>query len=227
MAWVSAAASVVGLGMSASAANEAGNAADAAARRQGPLIRAQAAGAELQNEMGRFQFNRYRERFVPLEDRFIEEAGKGIDPALEAGAAVATTRQAFDKQGDITERQMGRRGINTNDGAILDFLKEGGLAEAKAVAGADVGARRYAKERSYAMLADATNVGRGTAAAGSASINSGANINSSAINALGNVMDYQGDLANAASGAAGGFISDLSDWASKNYPVKPAVAGTA
>lgn len=219
MGWVSTAAKVVkGVTGAISAvrglsgSSRAGGQATALQNAQIKNLNAQTRTADLQRMMSEYMFNRYKGEYVPMEQRWLETIKKGENPEEEAAASVSDVRQSFDVRGDMAERELQRRGINPNDGRIATLLVDNGLDEAKAAAGAGTGARRYAKQRTFDMLADAVNVGRGTAAAGAATAAGASAGYGSAAAGYGGAAANAYERSRQLGEAAGGALNDTLDW---------------
>jgi hypothetical protein len=154
------------------AGNSARKSAKRRARVEEELMRAADARAERATQQlldlagrqeGRAQqlFDRYTGTFVPMEDRYIKEATRAADPSFEAGLAGADVEKQVGIQRGIIARQLGRRGVSPNSGAVIDAEHRLGLGAAAARAGASTMARRSARERELRGLESVVNFGKG------------------------------------------------------------------
>lgn len=154
-------------------------------------------------------FSRYKEKFWPAQDEYLEMAREGLDPEDEAAQALSDVRT----QGKITQDMAGRSlrsyGVNPGAGRFGDTTKR--LALAEGVAGADAmnKARRAAKDTNFQRLGDAVRVGQGDLHA-SAQFSSGAAQTLSAAGSLATSMAGSADQRAYDTGsAAGASLADL------------------
>lgn len=126
--------------------------------------------------------DRYTDTFIPLQDRFIEEAESYDSPERRAEAA-ATARadvlNAANAEEGANKRQMAAMGINPNSGRWAGVQRAGDLGTAVAAAGASNTARRQVEATGLGLRASAINMGNGLPAqsAQNASLGMGAGTN--------------------------------------------------
>lgn len=195
--------------MSKSAANKA----------QKGQAKAQAASDVIENEKLRLsreaearadeQYARYQRTFVPLQDELIRNATRPINPDVDAGLAGADVEAQMATARGSLDRQIGRRGINPADGAVVDAESRLALAGGKARAAAMTSARRNAVADRNTRIAGA--VGLGTSLPGMA-YNYGAQANAGLASVganRSNTLLNQNALAGAAGSELGLSFADL------------------
>lgn len=110
------------------------------------------------------QWADYQDRFIPLENAFMDRM-EGIrdQRPLATGRAAATVTQAFDPAYDEAGRTMIRRGAAPGSGAFAGGLADIAAAEGKSRGSAVVSADRDTENRYYAGQQQIVNLGRGVA----------------------------------------------------------------
>jgi len=164
-------------------------------------------------------FQRYTDTFVPMEDRYIQEATRAADPSFEAALAGADVEQQVGIQRGIIGRNLARRGVSPNSGAAIDAEHRLGLGAAAARAGASTMARRSARDRELRGLESVVNLGKGfPATAGSyyagagSGYGHGAGLNAARSAAAGNrALGYR-DLEGKGAAAMGEGIAGILDF---------------
>lgn len=107
------------------------------------------------------QYARYNRTFVPLQDQLIRDAQRSPSPDVAAGLAAADTESQLATARGSLDRQIGRRGINPADGAVVDAEARLALAGGRARAGAMTAARRQAVADKNAKIANVVALGNG------------------------------------------------------------------
>ena len=131
--------------------------------------------AEQQQQWAEEDRKRYTDKFLPLQDEFIEEASNYGSPERQAAAAAeakADVRSAVDQQRQISGRQMAAMGINPASGRSRAITSSEDIQAALAGAGAQNSARTMVRDKGLALKADAVNLGNGlpSQAAGAAGL---------------------------------------------------------
>lgn len=175
--------------------------------------------------------SRYENTFQPLEDQYIADAQKAMDPAnigrtadLRASEAVGDVRQQFALQRDADNRRSRSMGVRPDSGRDVAMGTARGSAEALAAAGASNIARRQSitqdEAKAEGMRGNVLNLGKGMAVNPATSMglsNSAANTGfSGARQGYGQQasilnQDYQGrmDAWKSNQGMLGGLAGDL------------------
>lgn len=127
------------------------------------LVEDQLATSGLSRTQATEQYDRYKQTFVPLENKVISDANT-IDSAGElsrvAGQAATGVQAQFDNARGQSNRAMAAMGVNPNSGKSLALAKESSLGLAASKATAANNARTAARDRGVAMRSDAANLGR-------------------------------------------------------------------
>ena len=112
--------------------------------------------------------------FQPLEDKYIADAKRAMDPDTikanadaRAGEAVADVRQQFTLQREADRRRLTSMGVSPDSGRFVSADRSAGTAEALAAAGAsNLGRRQSVAEdeaKAETMRTNVINLGRGLA----------------------------------------------------------------
>lgn len=107
---------------------------------------------------------RYTDKFIPIEDKFVSDAmnyatpEKQAEAAAEAKADVLNNAQAAQQ---ANTRQMASMGVNPNSGRFQGVDRATDVATGLAAAGAQNNARNMVRDKGLALEADAANFGRG------------------------------------------------------------------
>lgn len=181
----------------------------AAQRRAEQLENERISLARKSDARGEEQYARYMNTFVPLQDELIREAKRPANPDVAAGQATADVEDQLATARGSLSRQIGRRGINPADGAVIDAEARLALAGGKARAGAATMARRQAVSDRNARIAAVAGMGQslpGTAYNFSAQAGGGL---SDALNYAGNDLNYQRYLSGQTGEAFGNTASNI------------------
>ncbi len=109
------------------------------------------------------QWSQYQQLFQPLEGKMAatasnyDTAGRRDSAAAEAAA---TTSKAFDSTQQMQARGLQRAGVQIGSGRALTLANDNRLNQAKAMAGADIAARRAVEDRGIALVDNAARFGR-------------------------------------------------------------------
>lgn len=139
--------------------------------------------AEQQQQWAEEDRARYKDKFIPLEDQFIEEASNYGSPERQAAAAAeakADVATAVAQQRQISDRQMAAQGISPASGRSRAVTASGDLNAALASAGAQNNARTMVRDKGLALKADAVNLGKGLPSQAAAAAGLGLNAGNSA-----------------------------------------------
>ena len=120
--------------------------------------------SEISNAWAAEDRGRYQEKFIPLQDEYIEKAQAWDSPARQAAVAAqagATARTQMDAAAGQTQRQMSAMGVNPASGRGLDTTRRSNNATGLAVLGARNTARAGAQAQGMQMLASGVNLGQG------------------------------------------------------------------
>lgn len=107
---------------------------------------------------------RYEEKFLPMEDRFIEKASQWDSPERQAKLAAEAEASVLSQSGnmrDASERRMASMGIDPRSGRYAGIDQSQDTATALAAAGAGNQAKNQVRQQGMAMEADVLNFGRG------------------------------------------------------------------
>lgn len=120
--------------------------------------------SEISNAWAAEDRGRFQEKFIPLQDEYIEKAQAWASPARQAAVAAqagATARTQMDAAAGQTQRQMSAMGVNPASGRGLDTTRRSNNATGLAVLGARNTARAGAQGQGMQMLASGVNLGQG------------------------------------------------------------------
>jgi hypothetical protein len=159
---------------------------------------------------------RYEDTFVPLQDRFIDEAQNyASDERKEAASteAVADVRQQFALGRQQRTRQNAAMGVNPNSGRSQSQSNRAQTTEALASAGAANGARRRIESEGRGLRAQAINLGAGLAVNPATSMGMGTSAGgtgmSAAMNGISGANAMTAGGASAAMSGQQGMINGL------------------
>lgn len=172
------------------------------------------AAADMQAQIGKEQWDRYKQVYAPLEDKYVQDAQNYDTPeqyAKAAGDASATVSQQFSK----ARGQLGRSGVDTSSPAYTASMAGLDQAQAAQDAVSQNSARQGVKDTAWARKTDALSLGKGLAATASSALGSASqnqlaqsNANAAAAGSWGRVASgivgspvVQGWLGNASSGS--------------------------
>lgn len=151
------------------------------------------AAADMQAQIGKEQWDRYKQVYAPLEDKYVQEAQNYDTPeqyAKAAGEASATVSQQFSK----ARGQLGRSGVDTSSPAYTASMAGLDQAQAAQDAVSQNSARQGVKDTAWARKTDALSLGKGLAATASSALGSASqnqlaqsNANAAAAGSLGRV----------------------------------------
>lgn len=226
IAAVGAAASVAGVAN----ARKANKTAASAAKSQEEIASRQLAMAEEQHE-------RWKTRFQPLEDQYVEESknyGSIANQNKAAKDAAAAVKGGF---AGAREQLSRTPGINANSQAYLQEANRINLAEAASTAAAQNAARADVTSKGRAYMTDALSLGKGLnanaasslSAAGSAYGNIGSNARSTASDSMagiGSIGRAVGGLYESNKAAFDGFGNTVKGWFSTPSPTDNVYFGT-
>lgn len=130
--------------------------------------------AAITNEWAATDRARQQSTFIPLQDQYIADAQKAMNPATMAAnaekrssEAVADVRQQFAQQRGADTRRLTAMGVSPDSGRFIAANRGLGTAEALAAAGAsNIGRRQSIAEdeaKAETMRANAINLGSGLA----------------------------------------------------------------
>lgn len=166
--------SLFGASKSASAANKATAAGEASAALQYDI-------ADRQMNIAEDQWQHYLDYFQPIEEQLAQQADRAPDYEGAASKASADTAQAFDKNVGITERSMGRYGVNPNSGRFAGMENQFALGRAAAEVNARNNARNTEDDKAWARKLATVELGKGLGSNASSALSGAAsNANSSA-----------------------------------------------
>lgn len=127
---------------------------------------------------------RWKDKFQPLQDQFIDKAqnwdsaGKQAEAAAEAKADVANN-YALQKQ--QTDRALAAQGVRPDSGAYAGVTRANDTQAALAGAGAQNMARKQLRNEAMALQGDALNIGSNLPSQAGAFLGSGMNAGNSAV----------------------------------------------
>ena len=107
---------------------------------------------------------RFQDKFIPLQDEYIEKAQAWASPgrqSLVAAQAGATARTQMDAAAGQTQRQLSAMGVNPASGRGLETTRRSNNATGLAVLGARNTARSGVQAQGMQMLASGVNLGQG------------------------------------------------------------------
>lgn len=155
---------------------------------------------------------RYTNTFVPLQDKFIEQAQNWDSPerqaklAGEAKADVMTNAALGQQQ---SQRQMSAMGIRPDSGRYAGINAAQGTLTALGAAGAENQARNTSRQQGLALQGDAINLGAGLGVNPATSlglgVNAGTNAANTALGAEGNNRANSGILGSGYQTAMSGY----------------------
>lgn len=115
------------------------------------------------------QWDQYTSIFQPLENKMAETAANydtGGRRDQAAADAVATVNRQMEQTRAAQQRGLQRAGVQLGSGRALTLDNASRLAEAKAAAGADYGARKQVEATGLSLVDNAAKFGRGLTSTG-------------------------------------------------------------
>lgn len=203
----------------------------------------QVATQDQANEWAKTDRARYEDKFLPLEDKFIQDAqdwGSDANKDKAAAEARADVMKSAEIQKGAAARDMARMGIDPRSGKYSGVTAAQDTNVALAAAGAGNLARDRIKKEGVAMSADAINLGRGlpSQAAGAAGLGlqAGSSAQGLSLNAAGNAransaamqQGFQGGIGANSSGASimnQQFGNQLQSWSAQQQAASSGTAG--
>lgn len=163
----------------------------------------QARAANINADIAKDQWKRYKDVFAPLEDQMVEDVQALPSPDHQGAAdkASADVVRAYSKARGMVGRDMARMGVNPASGAGMNRLKEGGVNMANSIVSARNAARTQEDQRALTNLQ-----AKGGVVAG------GKGLPGSAMQGLSNSAIIQSGLANQANQSAAGtgqFVGNM------------------
>ena len=135
---------------------------------------------------------RYKDVFLPLQDKFIEKVNNwdsAEKQAMAAAEAKADVANAYAEQQAQQERAMAAKGIRPDSGAWAGTSRATDLGAALASAGAQNMARKQLRNEALGLQGEAINMGNGLPGQASQALANGANVGNSTV---GNNIANQG-----------------------------------
>lgn len=144
--------------------------------------------ANTQADIAKEQWSRFQDIYGPVEEALGEEVQEGPD----YGKTSTDVARAFDKNRGITERRMGRYGIDPSSGRFAGMEQEYGIQRARG----EVDAMNREEDKQFARRLAFTQTGRGIPATAMAGL-------SRASSSFGNIAEMYNKQATSSGGAAG------------------------
>ncbi|MNS68232.1 hypothetical protein D3C72_1015090 [compost metagenome] len=116
------------------------------------------------SDMTNEQYERYKSRFQPMEDRIVDEANSydTVDRQnSEAAKAVTDVQSQYTAALAAQDADMKSMGVNPNDGRFAAMKQQGTTAAALAQAQAANTARQNVQQQGWARRMDAAGLGKG------------------------------------------------------------------
>lgn len=142
----------------------------------------------------RAQWERYNEKYKPVEDRLIDDANNWDSAerqevvAAEAKGDVMSSAAAAQQQ---NQRQMASMGVDPRSGRYAGIEKSADLSTALAAAGAQNSARSQVRMQGAAMREGVANMGRGATSTAAQQLGLGLQAGNSA---MGNQLGVEGNF---------------------------------
>jgi hypothetical protein len=130
--------------------------------------RVQGAASNLQG-VGNDLVGQYNNTFAPINARLADTAEIPLS-TFESEAATESAN-AFDRSRAMQQRDMIRMGINPNSGRFQGSMRDLGLLEAAARAGAITGAKNYGRNINFQRMMGVANFGQGVLGQGMGVLN--------------------------------------------------------
>lgn len=147
------------------------------------VINSQLDTQEQQSQWAIDDRNRWEDKFLPLQDEFINTA-KNYDSQSNQESAAAEARADVERsaatQQMMGQRQMASMGVSPASGRFMGINRSGQTDVALASAGAQNNARQMVRDRGVALRADAINLGNGLPSQSAAAAGLGLNAGNSA-----------------------------------------------
>lgn len=173
-----------------------------ASSRAAAASQGQSDAAKLQAQIAAEQWDRYKEMYSPLEEKYVQDAQNYDSPeqySRAAGEASATVASQFSKARDRLTRTPG---LDPSSGAYQSGLLGLELGQAASDATAQNAARQQVRDTAYARQTNALNLGKGLPGTAMNGL-------SNAANTQGNVAANMYGLANTQANNAGEFVSNM------------------
>lgn len=178
------------------------------------VIDQQLSTAEQQQEWAAKDRARYEDKFLPLQDQFIEEAGSYSTPERQAQAAAearADVIKAAGQQQEQSARTMASMGLNPASGRFQGTMRAGDVNTAVAAAGASNTARQMIRDKGLALKGDVINIGAGlpsqAASAAGLGLTAGNSATSNSNQAMGSWRANTGIMGQGFGGAMQGYTN--------------------
>lgn len=178
------------------------------------VIDQQLATQEQQSQWALEDRTRYKEKFQPLQDEFIETAKNYDSPERQAQVAAeakADVMKAAGQQQLTNQRQMASMGLNPASGRFQGQSRADNMNTALSSAGAQNTARQGVRDKALALKADAINIGSGlpsqSAAAASLGLNAGNSATGNSNQAMGSWRANQSIMGQGFQGAMQGYAN--------------------
>lgn len=162
------------------------------------------------NQRSNDMWERYRTKFMPVEDRMIQDATEYDSPEKQAAAAAAAKADVLKASAEgraSRERRMAGMGIDPRSGRYAGIEREADTETALASAGAQNTARERVKTTGMALREGVANMGRGAtstaAQQASLGLSSGGAAAGTALGAEGNWRANTGIMQQGFQGALG------------------------
>ncbi len=160
--------------------------------RQGPIdelankvTEQQLAIAKDQQQWATETRDRYRNVFLPLQDKFIETAENWDTPEKQAAAAASAKADVVGNAANMrgqNQRSMAAMGLNPASGRWTGVDRASDLGTAVSAAGAQTGARNLVTQQGLALRGNAVNLGNGLPVVSSTATGLGLNAGTGAAN---------------------------------------------
>ena len=124
---------------------------------------AQIAAMDDANSRADQQWDRYTNTFIPVEDKMVSEAmayGGNADQDMQAGRAVADSREQAAINDAMTSRSLASMGVNPNSGRFASSMRRNTLMSSAGAAGSATNARVAARDKGIGLRAGAASFGR-------------------------------------------------------------------
>lgn len=170
-------AAVVGAGATIFAASKGASAASRSADAAESAAASQNAIASRQLAMAEDQYDRYKTRFMPIEDQFINESegiGSIANQELSATRAASTVADQTGQAKIQLEENLASLGVDASDPRYVNALARMQLSGAAQSASAQTGARETQATKGRAALGDVINIGKGLPVSASSGMSSAA-----------------------------------------------------
>jgi len=185
----------------------------------GPVAECKGGDAEVEEtkdekvlaQVGKQQWERYKDTFAPLENVLMDRARMGEPEQAQAtGVANAAVQQEYDGQTEQITQAMGERGVSAGSGATVSALGSSALDRAASQAMTQVNAQENVADAHYEGLESVIQLGRGKSAdAVQGMSNIAARSNQEAVNSALNDFERRRSNVQGAASLAGAGTSAL------------------